>query len=118
MREPDRMSLDEANDWFAQRMLRRKPHDKWASRDPLPFPAAHRANADHVFQQISRKVNFEFDMKRRSMSPVPRYVLVPGDPNLIVQHIAFETAPWRTVGEFTKARQLFDEWRLKFAAPN
>ena len=29
MREPRGMSLDEANCWFAQRMLLRRPGDKW-----------------------------------------------------------------------------------------
>jgi hypothetical protein len=118
MREPSRMSLDDANNWFAQRMLLRQPGDKWSSRDPLLFPTAHRANADHVFREVSRKVNFEFDMKRRPIGPSPRYVSVPGDRDLIVQHVAFETAPWTTVEEFTKVRERFDEWRLKSAAHN
>jgi hypothetical protein len=113
MREPKNMSLIEANDWFAQRMLLRQPGDRWSSRDPLPFPTAHRANADHVFREVSRKVNFEFDMKRRPIEPVPRYVSVPGNRDLIVQHLAFETAPWRTVADFTETRQRFDQWRLK-----
>src|SRR5438046_949686 len=95
MREPSSMSPEEANEWCAQRMLLRQKGDKWSSRDPLPFPAAHRANADHVFQEHSRAVNFDFDMKRRPIDPVPRYVSVPGDADLIVQHLAFETAPWR-----------------------
>src|SRR5690242_779320 len=63
MREPRSMSPDEANVWFAQSMLLRQPGDKWSSLDPLPFPAAHRNNADHVFQERSRGVNFEHDMK-------------------------------------------------------
>ena len=71
-----------------------------------------------MFQQISRRVNFEYDMKRRPIGPVPRYVSVPGDADLIVQHLAFETAPWRTVREFTEARQRFDQWRLKSPGPN
>ena len=113
MREPGRMSLDDANDWFAARMLRRQPGNKWSSRDPLPFPVAHQADADHVLRPSSRKVNFEFDMKRRPVEPVPRYVSLPGDADLIVQHLAFETVPWRTTDEFTKIRQRFDEWRRK-----
>jgi hypothetical protein len=92
-------------------MLLWRPGDKWSSNDPLPFPAAHRANADHVFQEHSRAVNFEYDMKRRPIDPEPRYVSVPGDPDLIVQHVAFETAPWRTVDEFTNERERFDRWR-------
>jgi hypothetical protein len=116
MREPGRMSPSEANDWFAARMLLRQPGDKWSSKDPLPFPQAHRTSADHVFQEQSRAINFEFDMKRRPLDPEPRFVEVPGHPDRIVQHVAFETAPWRTVKEFTGARELFELWRLKGAA--
>ena len=57
-------------------------------------------------------------MKRRPIDAAPRYVSVPGDPDLIVQHIAFETTPWRTVDEFVKERESFDEWRLKCAERN
>jgi hypothetical protein len=112
MREPRRMSLDDANDWFAQKMLLRRPGDKWSSLDPLPFPTAHRANAEHVFEAHRRRVNFEYDMKRRPIDPAPRYVKVPGDPDLIVQHLAFETVPWRTIAEFIEMRERFDRWRL------
>jgi hypothetical protein len=112
MREPRSMSLNETNDWFARRMLLRRPGDKWSSLDPLPFPKAHRDNADHVFQERSRLVNFEYDMKRRPLNPEPRYVEVPGNPDLIVQHLAFDTIPWRTVAEFTEERELFDQCRL------
>ena len=33
-----------------------------------------------------------------------------------VQHVAFETAPWRTVDEFIETRQRFDQWRPKCQA--
>ena len=113
MREPAGMSPAEANDWFCRSMLLRQPGDKWASDDPLPFPFAHLSNADHVFQEVSRKVNFEWDMKRAPVEPViPRYVRVPGEPEdiLIAQHIAFVTRPWRSLADFTKNRELFDQW--------
>jgi len=113
MREPSRMSLDDANDWFVQKMLLRQPGDAWSSHDPLPFPFAHRTNADHVFQENSRRINFEYDMKRRPIDPVPRDVTIPGDPNLILQHLSLKTIPWRSVEEFTKARECFEKWRQK-----
>jgi hypothetical protein len=113
MREPSRMSLGDANDWFARRMLLRQPGDAWSSHDPLPFPLAHRTNADHVFRENSRRVNFEYDMKRRPINAQPRYVSMPGDPDLIVQHLSFETSPWRSVEEFIEARECFDKWRQK-----
>jgi len=52
-------------------------------------------------------------MKRAPVEPViPRYVRVPGEPEdiLIAQHIAFETRPWRSLADFTKNRELFDQW--------
>jgi hypothetical protein len=116
MREPGRMPPDAASDWFARKMLLRQPGDKWSSMDPPPFPAAHRGNADHVFQERWRAVNFEFDMKRRPLDPEPRFVRLPGDPDSIIQHIAFDTVPWRTIEEFNEVRERFDEWRLKSAA--
>jgi hypothetical protein len=115
MREPERMSPDKANDWFARKMLLRQPGDKWSIKEPLPFPDAHRSNADHVFRPRSRRMNFEYDMKRRPLNPEPRYVSIPDDPDPIVQHVASDTVPWQTVEEFTKTRELFDGWRLKSA---
>jgi hypothetical protein len=111
MREPGRMSHDEANDWFAPIMLLRQPGDRWSSDDPLPFPEAHRSNADHVLCSYERTMNFEYDMKRRPVDPSPWYVQVPGDPDLIVQHIRFGTDPWRTVAQFNEYRERFERWR-------
>jgi hypothetical protein len=80
MREPSRMSLD-ANDWFVRSMLLRRPGDKWSILEPLPFPEAHRSNADHVFQRHARRVNFEYDMKRRPLDPTAQFISVPGEQN-------------------------------------
>jgi hypothetical protein len=52
-------------------------------------------------------------MKRRPIDPIPRYVSFRDDPDPIVQHLAFETVPWRSVTEFTRERERFDQWRLK-----
>jgi hypothetical protein len=117
MREPGRMSLDDANDWFVRSMLLRQQGDKWAILEPQPFPAAHRANADHAFQIHERRVNFEFDFKRVPLNPILNFLTVPAEPGksltVIVQHTSFETTPWRTVTEFVKTREMFDAWRLK-----
>jgi hypothetical protein len=111
MREPAGMSLEEANDWFARSMLMREDGDEWSSKDPLPFPFAHIENADHVFREVRRKVNFEFDMKRAPVEPFGlRCVAIPGDPGVIVQRTAFETHPWRSLAEFITNRELFDRW--------
>jgi hypothetical protein len=80
MRERGGLSSDEANAWFVHKMLLRQPGDKWSMLGPLPFPEAHRTNADHVFKRYSRNVNFEYDMKRRPLDPVARSVRVPDEP--------------------------------------
>jgi hypothetical protein len=87
------------------------------SKEPLPFPIAHQKSADHRFRETERRVNFEYDFKRRLVDPVPKFVSVPSlgkdeDPR-ILQHLSCNTVPWRTVEEFNAARDLFDQWRHK-----
>jgi hypothetical protein len=112
MREPpEERSPETANNWFAQRMLLRQPGDEWSNLEPMEFPKAHRTNADHIFREVWRRVNFEYDGKRQPIAPEARYVLVPGEDNLIVQYLSFDTAPWRTLEEFVEERDLFERWR-------
>jgi hypothetical protein len=62
-------------------------------------------------------MNFEYDFKRRPVTPTPKYVAAPragaSDDLRIVQHLCFQTLPWRTVEEFHAVRELFEQWRLK-----
>lgn len=117
MREP--AGTKDGNAWFVRTALTREPGQKYASREPLPFPIAHRKSADHRFRETERAINFEYDMKRQLVHPVPKFISLPGrhpstdeDP-LIVQHICCNTIPWRTVAEFNETRDLFEQWRHK-----
>jgi hypothetical protein len=115
MREP--AGTQDANAWFVRTALTREPGQKYTSKEPLPFPVAHRKNADHRFRETQRAVNFEYDFKRRPVDPWLSFVSIPplqeDDDLRIVQHISFNTIPWRTVEEFNAARDLFDQWRHK-----
>src|SRR6516162_119716 len=115
MREPQ--GTKDANAWFVRTALTREPGQKYTSREPLPFPVAHRNSADHRFRSTERAVNFEYDFKRQLVTPVPKVVSVPpigeSEDPLIVQHLCCNTIPWRTVAEFNAARDLFEEWRHK-----
>jgi hypothetical protein len=115
MREPP--GTRDANAWFVRTALTREPGQKYASKEPLPFPVAHRKNADHRFRETERAVNFEYDFKRQLVDPAPKFVSVPAlgedDDPRIVQHISCNTIPWRTVAEFNAARDPFDQWRHK-----
>ncbi len=119
MREPHGTS--DPNAWFVWVALNREPGTKYRVSEPLAFPVAHRKAADHRFQVREKTFNFEYDMKRRPVDPVPQYVTVPGpgwaaglEPDVyIAQHLAFNTIPWATVAEFTEVRDQFEQWRLK-----
>ena len=56
--------------------------------------------------------SFEYDFKRRPVDPHPEYVRIEdGDDIVIVQHLAFDTMPWRTIAEFEACREVFARWR-------
>ena len=107
MREPD--GCKEPNAWFVRAMLLRKLGDRWSSREPPPFTAAHLNNTDLVFRERDRAVNFEYDFKRRPADPQPVYVAI--DEAHLTQHVAFDTRPWASVEEFNEARDIFERWR-------
>jgi hypothetical protein len=115
MREP--AGTKDGNAWFVWAALTREPGQKYASKEPLPFPVAHRKSADHRFRETERAVNFEYDFKRQLVTPVPKFVSVPwldeGEDPRIVQHLSCNTIPWRTVDEFNGVRDLFEKWRHK-----
>jgi hypothetical protein len=117
MREP--AGTKDGNAWFVRAALTRMPGQKYTSREPLPFPVAHRKAAGHRFVASERAVNFEYDMKRQPVDPVPHFISVPrlnasdDDHPQIVQHLCCNTIPWRTVDEFNAARDLFEQWRHK-----
>jgi hypothetical protein len=117
MREP--AGTKDGNAWFVRAALTRKPGQKYTSREPLPFPVAHRKAADHRFVANERTVNFEYDFKREPVDPVPHFISVPrldasdDDDPRILQHLCCNTIPWRTVDEFNADRDLFEQWRHK-----
>ena len=75
MREPP--GTKDANTWFVRTALTREPGQKYASKEPLPFPVAHRQAADHRFRDTEQAVNFEYDFKRQPVYPVPKFLSVP-----------------------------------------
>lgn len=115
MREPN--GTKAANSWFVYMMLDREPGQKWTNSEALPFPVAHRKNADLVFRDTRRTMNFEYDFKRQLVDPARKFVPLPrfsdDEAVTILQHIACNTIPWKTVAEFQATRDLFEQWRQK-----
>jgi hypothetical protein len=136
MRAPRGVYKAAENAWFVCAMANRYPGMKYTSSEPPSFPHAHRLSADHVFRNLEKSYNFEHDFKRRPVTPVPKYLLLPQPGNdgsailrpkhnpssnepeediRIVQHLSFNTIPWETIDEFNKERKLFEAFRLKYA---
>ena len=60
--------------------------------------------SDLVMLKKERRLNLEFDFKRKLVNP--RMVKVDGK-----EHISFDSVPWRSAEEAQQARVLFDGWR-------
>ncbi len=60
--------------------------------------------ADLTSKSHSRKVNLEYDFKRQPTDPL---VMSARDS----YHLAFDSKPWNTVGEFLRCRPIFDSYR-------
>jgi hypothetical protein len=117
MRSPPDFRGDAENAWFVRAMADRFPGMKYESSEPLSFPYAHRMSADHVYQTYEKSCNFEFDFKRKPVTPVPKFFLLPqlsqDDDQRIVQHLSFNTVPWQSIEEFNETRALFEAFRTK-----
>jgi hypothetical protein len=97
-------SKAEKNAVMVRLFLGRGPGDKVRRRLFTPLRDQFLGDKDVVRRDEKVKLNLEYDMKRRPVSP--RMVEVNGQ-----QHVAFGTDPWETVEEADRARSLFDVWR-------
>ncbi|MBM4223774.1 MAG: hypothetical protein FJ167_03060 [Gammaproteobacteria bacterium] len=61
-------------------------------------------NADLVTKEIEKRLNMEFDWKR-----APQGIGMSEEH----QHIAFSTRPWRSMSEFTKVREVWQDLTKK-----
>jgi hypothetical protein len=100
------------NEWLLRAVLTSPPRAKFTTEDPSPFTTAHRKAADHRYIKVEKTANFEYDHKRRIVTPEFAQVTVPGEPDTTVEYIAAPTVPWQTVVEFNAHRALFEQWRF------
>jgi hypothetical protein len=101
MRAPE--GVTDWNAWFAETMLIREHGQTYLSSEPLSFPVAHRTNNDFIHRPVEKRMNFEFDFKRRPVDPTE--ISTHGH-----RHLSFATIPWQTVDEFNTTREQFERW--------
>ncbi|SEQ50271.1 DNA polymerase type B [Solimonas aquatica] len=94
----------ERNDYMVDLFLGRTP-DSLTQQSSF---ASLRDQWVHDFDLVRRtlqvRLNLEYDMKRRPLSPGVQAVRG-------VEHLAFDTGPWGTREEMEQARAQFDGWR-------
>ncbi|PTP27537.1 DNA polymerase [Vibrio splendidus] len=72
---------------------------------------------DLIQIQREKKLNLEFDFKRKPVNPRMTQIRHP-ESGEMVEHIFFDTVPWKNESEGQKTRALFDGWRLGTADKN
>ena len=98
------------NHWLLTTFINRTAETSNVVSSFIPMRDMSRQDADLVRQEITRKLNMDFDWKRELINP--KMVLVGqviGDSS--PQHITLQSQPWRTIQDFKAARGAFDRWR-------
>jgi hypothetical protein len=94
------------NEHMIDLYLGRKPGDLNVTRPFLSMRTQWSKGADVIRLLRKVRLNLEYDFKRRPVNP--KVVTACGR-----EHLAFDTAPWRTAEEGSRARAIFDGWRRR-----
>lgn len=96
---------EEHNDYMIDLYLNREPNQMTDNSHLISTSEQWLNESDLVMLKKERRLNLEFDFKRKLVNP--RMVSVCGR-----EHISFDSVPWRSAEEAQQARVLFDGWRV------
>jgi hypothetical protein len=94
----------EHNEYMVDLYLNREPNQMTDNSHLISTSEQWLTESDLVMLQKEKRLNLEFDWKRRLVNP--RMVKVRD-----TEHIAFDSVPWDTLEHGERARTLFDGWR-------
>ncbi|MDT3320786.1 hypothetical protein Q4Q52_13590 [Shewanella sp. SP1S2-4] len=97
-------SFSEHNRYMIDLYLERRPNQLTDNTHLISTTEQWLNESDLVMLKKERRLNLEFDFKRKLINP--RMTAVDGR-----EHIAFDSSPWRSAEEAQQARVLFDGWR-------
>ncbi|MEZ9576492.1 MULTISPECIES: hypothetical protein [unclassified Vibrio] len=95
---------DEHNGYMMDLYLERQPNQMTDNSHLVSTSEQWLNESDLVMHKKERRLNLEFDFKRKPVNP--RMINVAGR-----EHISFDSEPWRSAEEAQQARVLFDGWR-------
>ncbi len=102
VRPPD--DVDDKNAYMVDLYMNREAGQKIDNSHLISIREQWFSESDMVMHRKERKLNLEYDFKRRPVNP--RMVDSP-----VGAHLTFDTVPWRTVEDARIARGMFDQWR-------
>ena len=91
------------NDWIVDTFITRNADTKQTVTTLRSLPDIWKHGGDLVPKEIVRRVSMDFDWKRRPVNPSTR-------PIRGIEHVYFDTVPWRTVDEFQRCREAWEQF--------
>jgi len=88
----------------------RQPTDKLTVTLGLGIRDMYELGADFVDRHLEKVLSMEFDWKRRPKVPVMTDGLMADGRKY--SHLQFQTAPWESIKQFQKTRQLWEQYNL------
>jgi hypothetical protein len=101
-------TVEDQNDYICDLFFKREPNEKITSPSLIGIRDIFDHEADLVETELTRRLNMEFDWKRR-----PFAIGYSTEFN----HVVFSTEPWQNVEEFRRVRELWDEFQKKKPTP-
>ena len=97
-------TTESRNQYIIDTFFDRTPDDRITMKIKTGIRDIVEFDADLVDKEISKRLNMEFDWKRKPRSVVP---------TKFKDHIAFSTDPWDSLDQFVKIRELWEEYAIR-----
>ncbi|MDF4735038.1 DNA polymerase [Vibrio parahaemolyticus] len=102
-------SLKDENAFMVELFLDRYPGQKIPNNSLISPREMYLKDMDLIEIQREKTLNLEFDFKRKPVNP--RMTKIRHPKGHIVEHIYFDTVPWKNEQQGQQTRALFDGWR-------
>lgn len=102
-------STEKENAFMVELFLDRTPGQKIPNNSLISPRDMYLKDMDLIEIQREKTLNLEFDFKRKPVNP--RMTKVRHPKGHIIEHIYFDTVPWRNEQQGQQTRALFDGWR-------
>jgi hypothetical protein len=107
---PNSASKAAENRQIVEMFFGRQPTDKLTVTLGLGIRDMYELGADFVDRHLEKVLSMEFDWKRRPKVPVMADGQMADGRHY--SHLQFQTAPWESIEQFQKTRQLWEQYNL------